>query len=479
MAYDPDIGINSIQTYSLIQSASINKKNALFADTDKPKNEQTFKLTQDESQLALVVQQKLDREKVSQYNLTIIACDGGGTQSNCGHLKLLLNLVDINDHNPIFYKESYSFSIMENMPKDTYVGQIKAYDLDSDLNGKVKYRIIGISNSAETHSPKTMSGPQQNYFRLNEDTGVLSLSAPLDYENEQIFSLNVEARDCGVGSLPAYATIEINVIDTNDNPPEISVSFLNSIHRNYSTSSIQEQEQKQSGNVSMLNVYMSENTEANKFIAHVSIFDRDSVENGQLDWKVYVNEKLISSNDMQSRDDQLLSISKLNSNSFTINTGLKSDILFDRERIPSINVSIQSSDHGTVPKTNMAFFNFSIVLLDINDNGPKFEKKIYDDLYINENNQLNQFIFKFNALDLDANQNAKITYSIDLNSNEKYVYIDSATGVLRASKVFDREERDVYEFFVIANDNCEQIELRKSAKVKCKSFIDCSLNDIS
>ena len=190
MAYDPDIGINSIQTYSLIQSANKNK-NALFADTDKPKNEQTFKLTQDESQLALVVQQKLDREKVSQYNLTIIACDGGGTQSNCGHLKLLLNLVDINDHNPIFYKESYSFSIMENMPKDTYVGQIKAYDLDSDLNGKVKYRIIGISNSAETHSPKTMSGPQQNYFRLNEDTGVLSLSAPLDYENDQVFSLNV------------------------------------------------------------------------------------------------------------------------------------------------------------------------------------------------------------------------------------------------------------------------------------------------
>jgi len=215
---------------------------------------------------------------------------------------------------------------------------------------------------------------------------------------------------------------------------------------------------------------MSENTESNKFIAHVSIFDRDSVENGQLDWQVYVNERLISSNEMHSRDDQLLSINKLNSNSFTINTGLKSDALFDRERIPSINVSIQSFDHGTVPKTNMAFYNFSIVLLDINDNGPKFEKKIYDDLYINENNQLNQFIFKFNALDSDANENAKITYSIDLGSNEKYVYIDSITGVLRASKVFDREERDTYEFNVIANDNCEQIEMRKSAKVKCKLF---------
>ena len=464
MAYDPDIGINSIQTYSLIQSANINK-NALFVDIAK--NEQTFKLTQDDTQLALIVQSKLDREKVSQYNLTITACDGGGTQSNCGHLKLLLNLVDINDHNPMFYKEAYSFSIMENMPIGTIIGQIKAYDLDSELNGKIKYRIIGMSNSGESNSPKIMSTPQQNYFRLDEDTGVLTLNEPLDYENEQVFNLNVEAKDCGAGSLPAYATIEINVIDTNDNPPEISVSFLNSIHRNYSVRQ-DEQQQTQSGNVSMLNVFMSENSESNKFIAHVSIFDRDSVENGQLDWQVFVNEKLISSNEMQSRDDQLLGINKLNSNSFTISTGLKSELLFDRERIPSINVSIQSFDHGTVPKTNMAFYNFSIVLLDINDNGPKFEKKIYDDLYINENNQLNQFIFKFNAFDLDANENAKITYSIDLESNEKYVYIDSVTGVLRASKVFDREERDVYEFNVIANDNCEHIEMRKTAKVKCK-----------
>lgn len=448
-AYDPDIGINSIQSYSLVQQ-----------------EESTFKLTQEESQLALVVQQKLDREKVSQYNLTIIACDGGGAQTNCGQMKIFLNLIDINDHNPVFYQEAYSFSVFENEVKGAFVGQIKAHDLDTGLNGKVKYKLIGMSNSANNANQPKMMSSYNEYFELDEDTGMLSLNSPFDYENEQVFSLNVEARDCGVGSLPAYATIEIKVKDTNDNPPEISVSFLNRFHRNYTTEDTTKSHN--AGNVSLLNLYLNENTEANTFIAHVSIFDRDSLVNGQLDWNVYVNEKLVSSEQQKTPQNDLLSLTKLNANSFTISTGQKSNILFDREYMASINVSIQSFDHGKV--SNMAYYNFSIILLDMNDNSPKFEKSYYNDLSIPENNQLNQFVYKFNAIDVDVNENAKVTFSLDLglsSPDEAYVYIEPTTGVLRASKVFDREKKSLYEFFVIANDNCEQVELRKTSRVKC------------
>ena len=328
------------------------------------------------------------------------------------------------------------------------------------------------SSSFKQLSKADTLSPQQKYFRLDEDTGVLSLNAPLDYESEQYFSLNVEARDCGVGSLPAYATIEVSVIDTNDNPPEISVSFLNSFFRNYSgntTSQMNQVNQEQGGNVSMLNVFMSENIAANTFIAHVSISDRDSVENGQLDWRVFVNDKLVLVNEPSG--DQLLSINKLNANSFTISTGVNSHALFDREKMARINVSIQSADHGTVPRTNLAYYNFSLVLMDVNDNAPRFERAFYDDLNVNENNLVNQFIYKFNAADLDADANARVTYSLDAASaNEKFVYIEANTGVLRAARVFDRENKDVYEFYVIATDNCEQVELRKSSKVKCMSM---------
>ena len=255
MAYDPDTGLNSIQTYTLITQSN---------PTETP----PFRLIQEDAQLALIVQQRLDRESVPLYNLSIVACDGGASPSNCGRLRLLLNLADINDHSPVFDEETYAFSVAENLPAGTRVGQVTARDLDAAINGQVKYSLVE---------------SEQSPFRLDADSGVLTLSAPLDYESASSFSLSVEARDCGVGSMPAYASVEVRVSDVNDNAPEISVSFLNSMHRNYSASAI--------------SVYMSENAQPSQFIAHVSISDRDANENGQLSWRVYANDKVIASSD--------------------------------------------------------------------------------------------------------------------------------------------------------------------------------------
>ena len=309
LAYDPDTGLNSIQYYSMIQAAPAG---TLLSSFELIK--QTFELVHDETKLLLVVKQKLDREIVAQYNLSISACDGG-TPSNCGILKLILNVIDINDHNPVFLKEVYSFSVPENLTPHSVIGQLTAFDMDEGVNGKIKYSINGL---AETNKSFL------KYFELDADTGVLRLNRQLDFEEKQYFSLNVEAKDCGAGSSPAYATVEIAVIDVNDNPPEITVSFLNALHRNSTKS-----------NTSLMHVYIKENYEPNKFIALASILDRD--ENAKLNWKVYMNGRLLDSTDKP--DEQMLSISILNSNSFTINTGNKSDSLLDREKTPSINVS--------------------------------------------------------------------------------------------------------------------------------------------
>ena len=133
--------------------------------------------------------------------------------------------------------------------------------------------------------------------------------------------------------------------------PEISLSFLNSLKRN-----------------DLNQIFIEENVEGKQFIAHASISDRDSGENGQVEWKVFVNGKEVH----LASDDELLSINKLNSNSFTISTGSRAPILFDRETLPSINVTISSWDQGQTP--NFASFNFTLLLLDRNDNAPQFIK---------------------------------------------------------------------------------------------------------
>ena len=110
--------------------------------------------------------------------------------------------------------------------------------------------------------------------------GLLRVKAPLDYEAESSFRLCVEARDSsGDGNMPpAYAAIHVRVIDVNDNAPEITVSFMSGIQKNFSQLEGFEYD-----------TYIREHTRSH-FIAHVNIFDRDAGTNGVFSWKVLLNQ---------------------------------------------------------------------------------------------------------------------------------------------------------------------------------------------
>jgi len=374
--------------------------------------------------------------------LTISACDGG-VPSNCGSLKLTLNIADINDHNPVFQHSNYKFTVLENQPAGTLIGQISATDSDQGLNGHVTYSIVNSnSNSMEKNS-------LLKYFNLDSETGVLTLKTPLDYEDKQLFSLNVEAKDSGAGSLPAYTIIDITVLDVNDNSPEISVSFLNSLKRNVTDDNTQ-------------NIYMNENYESSKFIAHVSISDMDV--NAKLEWKVLMNEKLIADSKSQTKQNECVAINKLNKNSFTVNTG---KMKLDREAMPTVRIQIVSWDVvGLNEVSNKAVYKFVLHLLDVNDNRPEFEVELFE-LNVVENNRIGDFIHQFKALDSDEGINGKVTYKIKDDPIDSFVSLDETTGVLRAAKVFDREVRSNYEFIIVAKDS-SLTDPQLFTEVKCR-----------
>lgn len=408
---------------------------------------ETFELIYGETQLFIVVKQNLDRELISQYNLSISACDGG-IPSNCGILKLTLNIGDINDNNPVFPKSVYTFSILENQKTGSVIGHIHAVDADEGLNGQIRYAIIGSNpNSMEKNN-------LLKYFNLDPNTGLLILKNSLDYEDKQFFSFTIEAKDGGVGSLPAYTQVEIVVVDVNDNLPEISVSFLNTLSRNVSeTTSIQ-------------NVYINENYDPNKFLAHVTVSDRDL--GAKLQWQVLINEKTIMSSDQESQAyTELIAISLLNSNSFTINTGSGSKTALDREKMPTIKITIESWD--VVDPFKKSVYIFMLHLLDLNDNAPTFDRPSYD-LSISENNQIGDIIYQFKAVDLDIGLNGQVLYGImpisKPDNNSYFVTIETNTGILRAAKRFDREVQDKYEFIVVARDTSLNGDHLQS-QVKC------------
>ena len=91
-------------------------------------------------------------------------------------------------------------------------------------------------------------------------------------------------------SLPSYTNIDIDVLDTNDNVPEISVSFLNTLKKERVSN-----DNDNNDNDVKYNVYVPEHTKTNKFIAHVSIVDKDTNDNGKVDWMILINEKVFES----------------------------------------------------------------------------------------------------------------------------------------------------------------------------------------
>jgi hypothetical protein len=299
----------------------------------KTKGLASFKLSQNltDSQLYLVVQDKLDREKIQSYSFTVVARDGGRPHPLTGTLNMNVELVDINDNNPVFEKPVYRFTLSESTKIDTIIGQVKASDADQGANGLIRYSLIDNNNNNKLSDQRfgllgnmvQSSKSMLKYFDLDESTGVLRLKHQLDFEDESFFSLTVEAKDSGVGSLPAHATIEISVQDVNDNEPDINVSFLNTLFKNMSRF-----------NGLKYDVYIPENTKPNKFLAHVSIQDKDSDMNGKLDWKILVNNELFYESRMPKpppdNADTYLRLIKLNNNSFTLNVG--SSQLMDREK---------------------------------------------------------------------------------------------------------------------------------------------------
>lgn len=259
LAYDPDIGKNKIQSYEIITS-------------DSSQVMKTFKLAQNlnDAQLHLVVIEPLDRERVARYQFVIAAIDGGEPALR-SEINMTIDIIDINDNNPIFEKRLYNFTVAEDSPIDSKIGQIKASDLDSGDNGLIKYSFVDKSIGKSSDTSRLIK-----YFNLDESTGELKLKKALDYEQDSEFALTVEARDSGVGSLPTFATVQINVVDINDNSPDIGVSFLSLLHKN-------------SSDGVRTDLYLPENTKANKFLAHVNIKDQDSGLNGQVMWRILLD----------------------------------------------------------------------------------------------------------------------------------------------------------------------------------------------
>lgn len=78
---------------------------------------------------ALSTVRALDREEVSQHNLTVVATDHGSPRRSATQL-LFVHVLDVNDETPTFARTHYEVSLAENLPPGVPVLQLQATDRD-------------------------------------------------------------------------------------------------------------------------------------------------------------------------------------------------------------------------------------------------------------------------------------------------------------------------------------------------------------
>ncbi|XP_034036816.1 protocadherin alpha-8-like [Thalassophryne amazonica] len=160
---------------------------------------------------SLVLKHGVDRESVSLYDVTITATDCG--QPPLSTLKSLsIEVSDVNDNNPEFLQNPVEFYLVENNIPGKPVLSVTAFDKDLNENAAITYHI-----TKEEGNPVKMS----SFLNINSDNGKISALKSFDFETLKSFQFQVVATDGGTPSLSSNVTVNVFILDQNDNSPVI------------------------------------------------------------------------------------------------------------------------------------------------------------------------------------------------------------------------------------------------------------------
>ncbi|XP_047208998.1 protocadherin alpha-C2 [Girardinichthys multiradiatus] len=159
----------------------------------------------------LIVSEPLDREKVPEYDITLIATDAGKPALSDNET-ITVHLLDVNDNAPQFPQLFNTIRVMENNAPGALLSSLTAFDPDLHENQYLVYFIIEreIANTS-----------MSMLFSINPENGNLYALKTFDYEIEKEFLFHIEARDSGSPPLSSNVTVHIIIVDQNDNAPVI------------------------------------------------------------------------------------------------------------------------------------------------------------------------------------------------------------------------------------------------------------------
>ncbi|SPP79093.1 blast:Cadherin-related tumor suppressor [Drosophila guanche] len=351
----------------------------------------------------------LDREEIGKYNLTVVAMDKG-TPARTTTAHLIIDVNDVNDHEPVFEKSEYSAVLSELAPTGSYVASITATDEDTGVNAQVHYEIL--------------SGNELKWFSIDSATGLIATAGALDREIKDSVELSISARDGGPNPKFAYTQLKVTVLDENDEAPQFG--------------------QRQ------LNVSLSEDVPAQSLVSMLTATDHDQGTNGSVAFSLAP------------------SVERLYPQQFAIDsiTGqLTTRKALDRETMANYEIFVIARDQGA-PTPQSATATVYLSVADINDNDPEFYPKHYIYTFSDvddhgqgqgqakgQENGQERTLLHVTATDRDAGDNALITYNLE-SGGEGLFHVDAHSGaVLLRGDMLRTATKPHYKLLVSARDS--------------------------
>ncbi|XP_053681028.1 cadherin-89D [Anopheles nili] len=357
---------------------------------------------------SLVLQRPLDYDAGwRSMSVQIVASDRGNPPRSA-NATIRVNLRDVDDLPPIFTRAQYRTRIKESFPltgKPIHVPlyvepPIMAFDQDS-LNETLVYGIV--------------AGNERQLFWIEPDTGVLFMQKEIDLESESLpdntFALQIEAQQMNDPTKSAFARVEIEVMDLNDNVPEFEVDLYN--------------------------ISIIENLPKGFSILQVNAIDRDQGENAEFYYY------------LMDEDPP---------GAFLIDHGsgwivVRDETFLDKEQRGSLKMNVHAVERIEQydGSRNYGRVQVEITLLDTNDNTPEFEQGTLYEFKTHCNATAGTKVGRIRALDPDDKGNGQIRYSVkNVRPNLAIPFrLDPDTGDIRVAETLTYGK---VAFFVEARD---------------------------
>ncbi|CAH0398993.1 unnamed protein product [Chilo suppressalis] len=400
IAVDPDITDNGLLVYELLQDRVIK---AVDKNGKEVSDEGIFgSWFSVQPNGSVLVAQKLDRGRAAVVTLPVAVTDASALALQQTEGELIINIVDVNRHAPVFGQPAYHLTMAEEQPVGTVLDTFTATD-------------------KETPIAAIVIQPPNPYFEINNVTGVVKTIQRIDYESLHSINFTLVAFDSGVPQLSTSASVMVEILNVNDEEPEFAAEAYDAA--------------------------VAEHSAAGTKVLTVTAVDKDEGEFGEVTYSLTGN---LSS---------LFSIDPYNG---VVTVAHAADI--DRETTADIYLRAVASDNAPAHFKRTTSVPVHIKVLDINDHAPVFSQKVYKST-VAENIRLDPppAILQVLAEDKDEGANGKIEYKIVEQSEAGVFTVDPTTGIIYPSKPVSGNT--TYQLTVAATDGDGRGQYTDTARV--------------